>query len=135
MANAVSANVVFSLYWHVFTTCPAVYRAAMVGRSAAAVKHTDRQERITAVSVRGAYGAWTTIVPGEKTSSIHASLFSNFFPYINLHLCGLVSILIYLLVYFSVFSVSGLTTVSENSTRSTSSSFSFTLVSTYNMFT
>lgn len=63
----------------------------MAGRCAAAVKLTDRQERITAVSVRGAYAAWTTTVPGEKTSYIHASPFSNFFPYINLLLCGLMS--------------------------------------------
>lgn len=51
-----------------FSTCrPAAFRAVKAGRCAAAVKPTDLPERTTAVSARGAYAAWTTTVPGERT--------------------------------------------------------------------
>lgn len=57
-----------------FLTCrPAVFRAVKVGPCAAAVKPTDLPERITAVSVRGVYAAWTTTVPGEENPTIHPS--------------------------------------------------------------
>lgn len=49
--------------------CAAVFRAARAGRCAVAAKPTDPPERITAVSARGAYGAWTTTVPGENAPS------------------------------------------------------------------
>lgn len=127
----------FSNMWRdSVTSCDVVFRAVMGGQCVAAVKRTGRPEHITVVSARDASAAWTTTVPGEKTSYVHVvcihPLIGPFFLIIclqTLNFLNLVSVCSF------GFCGSGLTIVLANSTRSISSSFSFTPVSICNMST